>query len=317
MLLVALWLSAAPPLDPDPTMASRQPPRFEVPQARALELDSGEFGYAVIGKGAPLLVIPGGPGLGYTYLLDSLVPLLGDRRRLIFYDGRSGAQGRVMPPSELTMDVLVEDLEALRVALRIERLDVLAHSFGGLVALRYALAHPNRVRSLIQVEGDPARRADWERFRINLTERRSAEHAHALAEIDAEPGWREKPAAVERYFRVFLRPYFADPELAERLRFGFDAGSFARRAAISAALRGDLGDWDLTAALAAIDCPVLLIYGDRSLYPRSAMEEMERALPAARLVLMRDVGHFPFLEAADAFRALVLEFLRQVETGEP
>lgn len=101
----------------------------------------------VIGQGYPLLLMHGGPGLDHT----SLLPLepLADQFTLVFYDHRCNGRSEGAPISSMTWDNLTADAEALRQVLGFERWAVLGHSFGGNVALEYALRYPSTLSHLI------------------------------------------------------------------------------------------------------------------------------------------------------------------------
>lgn len=268
--------------------------------------------YAIAGAetGDPLVVIPGGPGFGFHYLAEPLSPLLGSDRRLIFFDPPTcrPAIGEETGSRCRFADFL-DQVDELRRHLHLERVDLLAHSFGGLVALRYALRRQAEVGRVVLVESDPATWREWVEFRGEVQARRTSSEAGLLAEISAAAGWENDPALVERYFGVFLRPYFGRPDLAGRLRFAFDASSMKALRLTSQAVRADLGEWDFREDLKRVQASVLLIYGSKSVFRRSAMTEMRDLLPHSRLEVLAGVGHFPFLEAPGEFKLLVSRFL--------
>lgn len=101
----------------------------------------------VIGRGYPLVLMHGGPGAD----LWTMVPFrrLADRFTLIFYDHRCNGRSVGAPVSTMTWDNLTADADALRETLGFERWAVLGHSFGGHVALEYALRYPDRVSHLV------------------------------------------------------------------------------------------------------------------------------------------------------------------------
>ena len=100
----------------------------------------------------PLLCIPGGPMRASAYLGD--LGGLSERRRLVMLDLRgTGGSDRPVDPATYRCDRQVDDVEALRRHLGLERVDLLAHSAGGDLAILYAVAHPHRVRSLVLVAG--------------------------------------------------------------------------------------------------------------------------------------------------------------------
>src|SRR5210317_531827 len=101
----------------------------------------------VIGKGYPLLLMHGGPGMDHT----SLLPLLpcADRFTLIYLDHRCNGRSNGIPVSSMTWENLTADAEAIRQRLGFEKWAVLGHSFGGMVALEYALRYPQHLSHLL------------------------------------------------------------------------------------------------------------------------------------------------------------------------
>lgn len=263
-----------------------------------------------VGTGPPLIVISGGPGFGYHYLYGPLTEQLATHRRLTFYDPRgSGSSSGHEAAATLTMETFVQDLDGIRDAIGADDVDLLGHSFGGLLALHYALRYPNRVAKLIIVDGDPVKWEDWAFFRGVLEARRRDDDAQRLAQIQAIAEWSRQPALAEEYFRVFLRPYFGARDLSGALTLGFDSTSVEKLNITSAAVRQDLGHWDLTAQLSRMTAPTLLVYGGRSIFRPGSAEALHAALPVSELEIMQDVGHFPFLEDPATFRSVIAGFL--------
>ena len=128
-----------------------------------IAVDGAHLQYERIDSQGPLIVVvPGGPGLGFHYLRDSMCDALGGAYGLLLYDqrGTGHSTGRD-DVTRLTMNTFVEDLDALRRAAGCERVTLLGHSFGGLLATHYALAHPARMESLILVDSDPSSYRLW------------------------------------------------------------------------------------------------------------------------------------------------------------
>ncbi|WP_189233425.1 alpha/beta fold hydrolase [Streptomyces flaveolus] len=116
--------------------------------------DGTELAYHVRGDGDPLVVLPGGPMRASAYLGD--LGGLTAHRRLVLLDLRGTGDSAVPDdPATYRCDRLVDDVEALRVHLGLERMDVLAHSAGGSLAMLYAARHPARVRRLVLVTATP------------------------------------------------------------------------------------------------------------------------------------------------------------------
>ena len=158
----------------------------------------------VVGHGPPLVLMHGGPGLDHV----SLTPFRGlaDRHTVVFYDHRCNGRSTGAPVTSMTLDNLTADADALREELGFERWAVLGHSFGGHVALEYALRYPERVSRLILL--DTAGDARW-----------SQENA---AEVLAGRGFGPKTVAVARRFysgRIAPKDFVrASIRLAARVR---------------------------------------------------------------------------------------------------
>ncbi len=119
-----------------------------------IRLNDTEVFYSEVGEGIPCLVMHGGLGFDHTVMHPWLDPL-GDVMRLVYYDHRcNGRSGR--PPLEtLTFERLCADADALRERLGFEEVAVMGHSYGGFVALEYALRYPRRLSHLILLDTAP------------------------------------------------------------------------------------------------------------------------------------------------------------------
>jgi pimeloyl-ACP methyl ester carboxylesterase len=135
----------------------------------------------VVGRGDPLVLMHGGPGLDHV----SLTPFkaLADRQTLIFYDHRCNGRSSGAPVTSMTWDNLTADADALRERLGYERWAVLGHSFGGHVALEYALRYPDRDSSC----STP---------RATLTGHRSTRRRSSRTGAIAPRPWRSRGASI-------------------------------------------------------------------------------------------------------------------------
>jgi pimeloyl-ACP methyl ester carboxylesterase len=205
-------------------------------------------------------------------------------RRVLLYDLRGHGRSE-RTPSGYDLATMAGDLDALAAAFQGQAgapLDLIGHSYGALVALRFALDHPARVRRLALVEAPlpPSRFGELDAFAA----RAPAEMAEALPE-----GLR---AALGHAGRRGAR-------LVESLRF------LAEDSSLLADLRAEPDVPD--DALARVSCPVLCVYGDRSIC-RPVGDRLARALPDARLVVLPG-GHYLHLDASAALTAALVEFL--------
>ena len=114
---------------------------------------------AGVAEGEPIFVVHGSPGLGSAYLREPVTAAIGAAHQLFFYDQRgSGYSDGADDRGAFTMRRMVDDLELLRKRADLEQIDLMGHSFGGLIALHYALVYPERVPRLLLVEPDPPSR---------------------------------------------------------------------------------------------------------------------------------------------------------------
>lgn len=266
-----------------------------------------------IGAGTPLLVIHGGPLLDHGYLLPHLRPLADDHE-LIFYDQRlCGRSAGTVDPGSVTIADFVADIEGLREALGLESLHVLAHSWGGLLAQHHAVAHPDRVRSLILLDPLAPTSEIWQREQAAVAARVTEADMAARQEIMASEAFaRRDPDAIRDLLRLSFRPEFADPAQVERLDL-YVPDDYARRSEQFAALGPELQSYDLREGLAAVDVPALVVYGERESGSELGGAALVAALPRARMLVLEDCGHFPFVERPDALLAAVRDFLAEAE----
>lgn len=262
------------------------------------------------GTGPPLLVA------GAAWMERDLAPLE-ERRRVVAYDPRGrGRSSPLAASAEPTLADDVGDLEALRAELGLERFSLLAWSYGAAIALRYAMAHPERVESLVLVAPFPPRRDPWwqelgSRFRVRADPAvfRHLEEMRASGEKARDPyGYCRAVAG------AFFRTYAADATAFQRMQSdpcappNLDPEATAR---LAQAIVERLGAWDWRAELERLDLPVLIVHGDHDVLPAGSSREYAALLPRGVLLELEGVGHFPWLESPERFFTPVLTFLAE------
>ncbi len=289
------------------------PVRLE--QEGALVVDGAQLQYLVAGTGAPIVILHGGPGIGVGYLLAELdapgFPPEG--LKWVAYDQRgSGRSTGAEDPSKLTMDRFVEDLEAIRAATGQERVTLMGHSFGGLLALHYALRYPDRVAAMILIDPEPASRALWAEHEDIVESRLTEENRMIMQSISTSENWQLDPIQLENYHLARFQAFFGKREASVRLQLGLPQGVYGNFPATAVAMRENLGDWDLFDSLGRLDTRTLIVTGDQSVFPSHAHERLGDALPRSELVVLAGVGHFPHMEDKAGFAEAVSRFLNSV-----
>ncbi len=264
------------------------------------------------GHGEPAIVIHGGPVLDHGYLVPWLAPLE-DRLELVYYDQRlSGrSEGRVDSAS-VRLATFVQDIEGLRAALGLERVHLIAHSWGGLLAMEYALAHPDRVRSMVLLDPLPPSSALWRREQAAEAAALTPEDTAGAGALRASPAFAARePAAVEAVLRHSFRASLHDPALADRLHFRIEP-DYAERSRQFGFMLPDLVAFDVVDSLRAVLIPTLVVYGGDEPGAGIGGRALAGALADGRVVVIPGAGHFPFMERPAAFRAAVMPFLDSV-----
>ena len=261
------------------------------------------------GSGEPAIVIHGGPVLDHSYLQPSLAPL-GDELELVFYDQRlSGRSDGVVDSASVRLDTYVDDIEALREALGLGRVHLIAHSWGGLLAMKYATAHPGQLRSLMLLDPMAPTAALWqEEERALAATLLPADTAGAGALRATEDFAAGEPAALEAVLRLSFRSQFRDRSLSDGLAFHIEE-EYLERSRQFGHMMGDLTTFDLMAALGEVAVPTLILYGQDELGASIGGDAIAEAIPGAQRVTIPAAGHFPFVEQPEAFLEAVRAFL--------
>ena len=275
-----------------------------------LSLENGRIFYEVVGSGAPIIVVHGGPGLDHDYLRPGL-DVLASAGTLVYYDQRgTGRSEAELDEQGIHWDGFVQDIDELRQALGHDQVTVLGHSFGALLALDYARRYPEQTRALILMNptepGGRWRTATARRMSAARTDADSTE----MADLAASPAFEAREAAtMSRYYQLAFRAVARDPgRLAEG---DLDReGRTARNGPEGARLLGtSLGTVDWWDDLPTVDVPTLVVHGRSDAPPEAMARELADAFPRGELALL-DTGHFPYVEdpagllsAVSAFRS--------------
>jgi len=264
-----------------------------------------------IGQGYPLALMHGGPGQDYT----SLLPLkpLADRFRLVFYDHRCNGQSVGADQSTMTMDNLTADADALRQALGYEKWAVLGHSFGGQVALEYALRYPDRLSHLIVMNGGGD---NWwvEANSSQLLARRGYNPAAVEATRRFFTGEVTTANYYSAFFKFMLAYFYRFPLLVYARALATGPKIFYRPEATIFGYRHVVKGWTVMDRLAEIRVPTLVLAGRWDfLFPPEHQAILADRLPNAELVLVERAGHNPHIERQAEVIRTIRDFLEHAK----
>jgi proline iminopeptidase len=256
-----------------------------------------------VGNGPSVVVLHGGPGAHHDYLLPQY-DRLAEGRTLLYYDQRGGGRSPVPRDVAVGWREHVADLEALRDHWQLERLTLLGYSWGGLLAVLYALEHPDRVARLALVSAAPVTAVWRDEFEHRFAARMADPWiARSRAELTALGLAKTDPERYRRIaFALSVAGYFHDPSRAREMT-PFRVTERTRRA-----VWDSLGEYDLRERIrqtfpGGTAPPSLLLHGIYDPMPIEAARETA-ALLGTRVIELA-TGHAPHVEATEDFvRAL-------------
>lgn len=257
----------------------------------------------------PLLVLHGGPGASHDYLLPQLLGLdttAAGGRELIFYDQRGGGRSRHDDDrAPIGWQEQAADVGRVIAELGLERPRIVGYSWGGLLALLYALEASGgqlgpMPTQLILIDPAPLSRAYREAFEAEFARRQGSPEVVRMRTELAESGLRERDPEAYRHrvFELSVAGYFADPARAR------DLTPFRVVGRVQQGVWTSLGDFDLVPRLATLQIPAVVVHGRQDPIPLESSERGARAL-GAEFVVIEECGHVPYVEQPAAlFEAL-------------
>jgi pimeloyl-ACP methyl ester carboxylesterase len=249
----------------------------------------------------------GGPG-GDLYTMMSLKPLK-DQFTLIFYDHRCNGRSTGADVKTMTWENLTADADALREKLGFNKWAVLGHSFGGNVALEYALRYPKNLSHLILVNSG----ADYRWVRENAPDL-LAQRGFSKDKVDLARRFLNGHIEPNEMFPSLMKlgtaysPYLSPKQIPHMIMMGLL--SKLQPAAMIFGETQLLKDWTLMDKLHKIDVPTLLMAGREDfIYPPAHQKELADLIPNSRLELIDRAGHNPHDEQPEILRQIIRDFL--------
>ena len=260
---------------------------------QSIEINGTSIFTKTCGQGEALIIVHGGPGLDHSYLLPQMFGL-SDYYTLIFYDQR--ASGRSAADGELSVEVLVEDIESIRKHYGLDRFHLMGHSWGGYLAMKYALKYQKHLNSLILMNSmapsDSLRK-------LELASSDSLEIQYYQPEIDAimssEDFQRHSATAYEKLFRTLFKKEFYDPQRADELTLNFPETFYDNSQKLQA-MAPELESYDIIPELPKLSIPCLIFYGVDEPAADLLGPILWENIGGSELVIIPRCGHFPFIE---------------------
>jgi proline-specific peptidase len=293
-----------------------------VPEGR-IPYRGGQTWYSIVGDGEepgklPLVCLHGGPGALHDYL-EPLGALAEAGRRVVFYDqigcGKSWLEA---DPSMWTVELYVDELRTVREALGLDRIHLFGSSWGGMLAMEYALIQPAGLASLVLSSSPPSIPVwaeETDRLRKDLPRhvQQVLDEEEAAGRLDS-PAYEEATAEFYKRHVCRLDPW---PDSVMRSFTGLREHPevyLTMQGPNEFVITGTLKDWDITGRLAEIQVPTLITAGRYEFTPRQA-KALNSGIPGSELVTFENSSHMQFAEEPDRYLRVVGGFLDRVEQG--
>ena len=281
-------------------------PAFAAPEnGQTFDGPGGKIYYEVIGSGTPLVLLNGGPGFDHTYLhITTAWDTLAKTHRVVFYDQRgNGRSSPLKPGQSCTLADQIDDLDALRAHLGLEKMDILGHSWGGYLAMAYGARHPEHVAHMIIVDSAAPKWSET-RFLFSDVFPEATERRDSFDFADEMGDKAARAAGLREYFSML----FYSPEKRDAWLSQISPDAYNHD--VNKAVNDDLGRFDLNPELRKFRFTVMVMTGrfDMNVAPVIAYR-IHQAIAGSRFVVFERSGHLPFYEEPDAFSRAVEEFL--------
>jgi len=279
--------------------------------------------YMEVGRGAPLMIVHGGPGASHDYFLPYLLPLA-RHNKLVFIDERgSGKSEKLEDPKGYTVENMVEDVEDVRKGLGLGRISLLGHSYGGVLAQAYALKYQNNLNHLVLASTFPSTSQMNEVF-VKMKEKMAPELRQKIDAMEKDglfgkgPDYRKNRYTDAYMIAAWGEGYFPyvyqnhpDPN-DDPLQDGIMSWDLYREMWGSDGefvIDGNLKSVEYVDRLPSIKVPTLIIAGDHDECDPSLSQEMHEKIAGSDLVIVPKSGHMTFVDQPGVFIHSVDEFL--------
>ena len=270
--------------------------------------------YKIFGKGAPILMLSGNPGVTADYMIP-VASELGKTHQIILLHPRGTGDSKMdkLDASNIGLKFAVSDIETLREHLKLDRMTILGHSWGGGFAMAYAAQFPARVQALILVSSvsfDTGYEKYWD---DNINSRLLPSDLEAMAFWSAPERMKSDPEkAIYETIKSQTPGLFYDRKNALKLLENITPASFNLQ--FSQLMYADLfRNYHIKAAMTNFKNPVLIVQGRQDPIDAATAFQTKETLTQAKIEFVEKCGHFPWLEQPEKFFPVVNDFLDSVK----
>ena len=266
--------------------------------------------------GVPILLLHGGPGSTHNYF-EVLDPLA-KQRPVISYDQLGCGNSYVDHHPQLwTLSTWMEELDNVIKSLHLTRFHLLGQSWGGMLALAYALQQPQGLQSLI-LSSTLSSSQLWGREQHRMLKYMTKEEQDAITKAEETGNWQDEMAqkAIARYMKLHCADIRDnDPECLRRKKRSGTESYMTAWGPNELTPQGTLKNFDVTDKLCEIKVPCLIISGTDDLCTPLIAKTMYDHLPYARWELFANARHMVFAEYTEKYLQLLADWCQETDTG--
>lgn len=280
--------------------------------------------YWIVGQGSPLVIVHGGPGASHDYFLPYLLPLA-RHNKLVFIDSRgSGKSSKMEDMSLYTVENMAEDVEAVRKALKLGKISLFGHSYGGVVVQAYAFKYQQNLSHLVLGSTFSSTREINEALaRIKAAmpaeDRKRMEDFEKAGLFGKGQVW-EHGRYPDEYAKLawgvgyFPYIYVKNPDpnydpVSSNTSTAWDVYREMWGSHGEYVVDGNLKSVEYVEKLPSIKVPTLIIVGDHDESDPVMSKEMHERIAGSKLVILPQSGHMTFIDQPGTFLKEVSEFV--------
>lgn len=279
-------------------------------KGQTIQLENSTLHFKTFGKGEPILIINGGPGMN-SEGFASLAKELGKSYLAIIYDQRGTGKSKIetISSATITMDLMVQDIETLRKHLNIDTWNVLGHSFGGMLASYYVSKYSHHVSGLVLSSSGGIDLTLLSTLNLNSRLKQS--------EQDSLAYWNRKIAQGDTSHKTLLHrgkflanAYLYDDTYLDVVAERLTQGNMVINGLLWQNMQGM--NFDCTEALRNFLKPVLIIQGEQDIIGKSIAEKAHRAFKNSEVVYIDKSAHYGWLEQPELYFGSLKKFLNSL-----
>ncbi|MFC1784812.1 alpha/beta fold hydrolase [Candidatus Neomarinimicrobiota bacterium] len=275
--------------------------------------------YKIIGNGEPYMLLHGGPGMYHDELFPFFLEFA-KSNKVIFYDQRGNGKSPLenIDSTTFTVELMVEDLEELRKEFGIEKINIIGHSWGGLLAMYYAVKYPNNVKRLILVDAAPVNTELLIKCYENQISMFKPEEWEYLQKLwNSDDYLAGNPNVHNEAMRISEGTVFSNKDVIDDY---MEVAAFNETTAKNSVLLNDLAmqmklNIHVQDRLVNIKCPTLIINGKDDFIVEEAYRLTNQLISNSNIVLIEGAGHYPFIENKKDFFGELNHFIKKTNTN--